>query len=567
MGLNSDIKAKILGTYSPGCYHQGTITIKNAVRITDLLVNMYHRRGPEEDNTFTGDEAYQSFLVPIKNALALDEYVYAIVCDNQQGVPHQKKMTQDDRRKADTSYAKDLTASHPGYVTYPNECEINDQGICRPKVDDKEPMVERMILDEVVKNSCLRLKLMHYFCGRLAELVIPMTRVLRFDYDYRGPWYFMANEAPKHCIERGTNLGEYDIAANHIASEYCDYPIILQTADTDTIPLVTSLVASGRFKEQIAWIFAPGGYVDCHRMVLDSLQATGMDARMFILACVLCGTDFYKKTWLSHFFNDDAIFSALRHPHCAASLVGFESSPDGALDGICNFVLWLHTARLDSTVIDANKRKRVKKASDKAELMKSTAEAPAASSYESDEAAANPKKRRVITHWEAMGSPTVQWLSHRNAPLKLREVRHTVGKRYKLPSYDELVNAADRVRFNVWYWTQHWRAPKERYEQWRAALKVSEVPPAATLVGVEPNPGPSHATLLKMQAKKLRLIKMGMIGKDMTEQERATYRRKLKELKLLSPAHAAAVLLVLDIAYGVQKTDAERAAAHAIVKA
>jgi hypothetical protein len=511
MGLFGNIKAWVLSALAPLSYHKGAITMPGAVRIVDSLNGMYHRKGPHRDNSFTGDEAFKSFFEPILEALRGSEHMYAAVCDDQAGVPWQKRMTQLERRSDDDSRSRKLAVDHPWYVKYPDACTFESDGLVRPG----SVVPERFLMDEIMKNSTLRKKLLDYYCGRMQnpeEIArIAEGKVVRFEYDNSGPWYFHCDGFTQRA-DMCTNHGEYDITANRIALEYADRPIIFQTTDTDTIPLVVSLLQEPSMVNPVAWVFDGFGYVDCQRMSHDLLRATGFSADTFVLACVLCGTDYYKKTWLAHFFNDEAIFSALKHPHCLRLFADFATQSHDDHAALDNLVAWLHTTRFDARAVAQAKIAKSAKLAENKKRKNAAANADWAAAgttaayidwaAECDERVAaggshgpsssaaalaageGPASKKAKLKREAPAphvfATTVAYLEHRSVPDKAALFASSMGKQYRMPTADDVASASHRTRFNVWYWTQYWKGTAQirTYEAWRDSL------------GLGPSPGP-----------------------------------------------------------------------------
>lgn len=369
MGLKGAMKKLVFGYLAPESLKVNAIEplppMNRLVSIFDILTDLYVTCGPHYDGTFTGEEAFALIGNDIREWFNGRGSVYSLVSDSQKGVPKQKHTEQGKRRESNVSYNVKLTEKYPSYVRYHDECAITRDGIMRPFDGGDGPTgtygpAERMILQEVVKNSKVRLTLMKFFCKCLGEMDIPEGKQIRFVFESDGTWYFEQGKMPELKTDfAGVGHGEYDTTAMRIAAEFPDRPILFVTTDTDTIPLLVSLLSQCNLTERVVWKFDAATWVDCHQMVRLCLERTGLTAHQFIVLCAACGTDFVNGVELARGFNDGAILAAISHPACAKALEAMETCAPDDYTPLKTLVQWLHTARLNADV----KQERSKRAS------------------------------------------------------------------------------------------------------------------------------------------------------------------------------------------------------------
>lgn len=374
MGLKGSMKHVVFDKLAPMCRKPGRITAPNAVRISDVLNSLRGREGARQNNTFSGIEfRHEFFDRRLDSFLAGTESMFWIVVDDSRLVPKQKSAEQARRIESRKPALELVLDADPTFVPYTDDCTFQDDGIVRPQTaddddgddDDSESggcrsgAGERFYLELVLNSRALRKKLMHFLGESIANAfgqTIPEGKSIMLLYDgSEGAWEIGHGCLVPILTGKFKGHSEFDTTVIRVAHEYIrEHPIIIETTDTDTIPLVVSMYdhinAGVADVPPVYWVCEPDFYVDCGAMTKGILSNVGLTARQFVLFCILCGTDYTDKMVYAKGFNDGAIRAAFSRPDCLKAFDELDAVDHTNIEPLSQFQRWLYTASVHPDV-------------------------------------------------------------------------------------------------------------------------------------------------------------------------------------------------------------------------
>jgi len=235
-----------------------------------------------------------------------DINVLVINLDDDENTPKEKLQEQEKR-----------TGQKP---QYPVNVEFMDEGIQveRPLEGRREVVheVELVDLGKVIDTRKVRKKLWHYVLELLKTRKVPEKAWVIFNYDKSGPWLFRNGKPGVHKPEWAHAFGEHDVSLAFWSWLFQDYDVMVESVDTDTIPISMSYLSSGVGPKSLIWKYKDQTtknteLVDMKLLHDGALDASGLTAQQFVFACILCKTDFYNKALISHQMGPHVIFEAV----------------------------------------------------------------------------------------------------------------------------------------------------------------------------------------------------------------------------------------------------------------
>lgn len=235
-----------------------------------------------------------------------DINVLVINLDDDENTPKEKLQEQEKR-----------TGQKP---QYPVNVEFMDEGIQveRPLEGRREVVheVELVDLAKVIDTRKVRKKLWHYVLELLKTRKLPERAWVIFNYDKSGPWLFRNGKPGVHMKEWAHAFGEHDVSLAFWSWLFQEYDILVESVDTDIIPITSSYLCSGVGPKSLIWKYKDQTsknteLVDMKLLHEGALDASGLTAQQFVLACILCKTDFYNKALISHQMGPHVIFEAV----------------------------------------------------------------------------------------------------------------------------------------------------------------------------------------------------------------------------------------------------------------
>ncbi len=348
MGLLPAVKA-LIKTRFPDCVHEATnLTFQkerfyinpNAVGVIEDYLIYY--QAIDKTNTSSVRELFDHFWskpAEYVGRCGTRCDVFAMICDDKNGVPPFKAVTQAKRIvSAAKSYeAKGLTEAVP----YPIDAEFDEETgkVCYTDTDEGKSFFvkERICLRRLSMTKSLRAKLWILFHRYIEEKMgwASLGRIFFFDYDKSGPWMFV-NVGFKqvqvvHRKDLAHALGESDPAmiwwTKLLRTDSRD--IHFMTTDSDTIPLY--LTYHSRFPSTSRWSSVWWhcdketviNYTNFAMKVEERLEMTPM---MFSFVCVLLGTDFVSKNWSINWINETKVLNAAREWKPLAGIVNWQAA-------------------------------------------------------------------------------------------------------------------------------------------------------------------------------------------------------------------------------------------------
>lgn len=360
MGIDCALRQLLRQRFAPAAFSCVPPRQRYNVVLDDLMTRVYFAYGQSANGSFTGREFYDHFFSPVREALWSGKTkVYVGIADCSLGVPKQKASEQASRSQA----AARSSAPERSVKPYAANCKLTDDGISAP-----DGSVETFTASRLFHTRSLRPQIWAYVMSQLRKETWPDDTCFVFDFDFAGPWLFRPGQAPEQRLDLAHQLGEADLAMPYWCWKLQDYDVVIDTIDTDILPIMVAylLESKGQAPKQLHWRF-PEAYrsdeqlaeLELHRQaqkawasrhkkgsqaplspkpeppakkwgapakqlvwvdllqVYDkvgdqSLQGLQLTPQRFVAWCVLNGTDFVKKKWLSHYCNPEIVLEALR---------------------------------------------------------------------------------------------------------------------------------------------------------------------------------------------------------------------------------------------------------------
>ena len=250
---------------------------------------------------------------------------YGLVADKAAHVPPQKRREQSERDKSKRdAYASSAKLHHPGIFVdgHPAlQTETWDFSNGLPPPDSPQPV--NVWSNILMGTRALRLDFYRYLrdCMQKDSRLHPYP--IFFDFEPTGGPYFIQHG---HCIQKpylDHRIGEADLACFHWARHFRRYHILVHCVDTDYIPLsllyehemeksffMQLRTRSKRKRDDPETLAAQPVCMDVHAAVA-TLKDHGWSVHAFVLACIVCGTDFVKKNRVLDWIPYHLIFQAV----------------------------------------------------------------------------------------------------------------------------------------------------------------------------------------------------------------------------------------------------------------
>jgi hypothetical protein len=293
MGLHGDIKKKIKEDWLPDCLIQGTPDLSNAsgepagVFMEDFTCRVRGARAPTSDGRSSAAQIFQFLIKPAIDAFkSRQAHTYIICFDNQKRVPKEKHKTQSKRD------------NEKKIEPYPEEWEITDGGI--------GPQFELIDPNRLMAGRPARTKLCRYFAEKIIEYDQDLFGgTIIFDHFDEGP-LIRTQEGHRFMKEHLHQFGEADLALFYWCRVYHDSPVRMFTIDSDTIVISLLYLAfhptDAHYRKQpIYWHHDPKKeeYFHLQKMHAGVQETLKWKVADFCVACIVCGTDFFEKDWLT----------------------------------------------------------------------------------------------------------------------------------------------------------------------------------------------------------------------------------------------------------------------------
>jgi hypothetical protein len=448
MGIDCEIPKLMHSQWTPRVFSD-FLPLQEAmtVDIDDIMTRVFMARGPNPDKTFTGSEFYDEVMRPARHALRGNRvHAYVIVADNKEGVPREK-LEEQQKRSQSRNVEK-----------YPSGSIFCDDGI-RLRLGAGAVRFETQRL---FSTRELRSQLWKYVLKRMRAEMWPDQKVLVFDFESAGPHVIDSNRYA-HRTDLQHNLGEADLSWPYYMWLFHTHPIVIHTIDTDVIPIAMCYlhqcdpslrpqsvhwrrtqrrasvmvettnalgekVKKRKYNPNAANASSQVQYLDLLLAFTELPRSLGLTPLQTVLFCVMSGSDFVQKKWLSHFANLSHIQEGCRAVKDLDSKIenGLEQEPLEAS-------LQQYTMALLATRIRYSKK-----------FMDTLAHEPSA----------------ALTDFE----------SH-----DFIEPRLHMARGAQLPSPEVFATACKLVRFNILYWLQSWHS-HTLLKRWRS---VHEPVPSA----------------------------------------------------------------------------------------
>jgi hypothetical protein len=331
MGIHGDIRASLLTTVDetkfPGLARLGRLTkpifdahsgassrraaLEDVVFVVDLIQHLYLLVCKHKTH-YSGDDLYAHIVNLLKQISVRSRNgeftvtTVVLVCDAQDKMTPLKSDTQKKRSGAIEPYAV-------GSI-------LGSGGICEP-TDLPTPLDQTNEFDPVNIRQLLGSRHLHLVMWRYIDMRLRADSRLMSDLGFAVIWDYGALEGPTRicfsptglCIDalRGCvhKFGEADLGTLYWCRVFRTSTIVLSTIDTDVLPLAVWYLSQTHSEQigtqQVWWSYRQrSGKESKTRLVDLTLLASHIissfgSARLFMAACVSCGTDFVPKGLLT----------------------------------------------------------------------------------------------------------------------------------------------------------------------------------------------------------------------------------------------------------------------------
>lgn len=312
--------------------------------VEDTLTRLHHTRGPRFDGTFTLEELLFFVLEHHMKPLREGRATFVVICgDDPKRVPKEKEETQSERTKAYRERGQSRRAprqlvdgkedcggldneterdgsERPELQPYPLDAELCEEGIRYrdfPEAEGGVLRAERVHINRLLHTREVRVQLW----DRLLDLIksgkveIPANTSLILDHFSEGPWELNHNrvvlrEDLKHAYGEGEMMCVFWAA--HLRRSH---HVLVESIDTDFMPLIVhhvSMLDPSAAPHQLLWRYWHTGYVDIHALHVGIYTKLGWNSLDFMVAFILCGTDYFKKKTVFHRVGCQIILHAVQ---------------------------------------------------------------------------------------------------------------------------------------------------------------------------------------------------------------------------------------------------------------
>lgn len=297
--------------------------------LEDTLTRLHHTRGPRFDFTFTLEELLFFVLEHHMKPLREGRVSFAVICgDDPARVPVEKAETQAERTEAfragkrarnaprqlvdgkeDTGglehdHERDGTEA-PQLLPYPDDAALCDEGIQYrdfPEAEGGTLRSERVHIGRLLHTRQVRVQIWDRLLDLLksGKVEIPGGTSLVLDHFAEGPWELrdsrlVRRDDLKHPYGEGEMMCVF--WASHLRRSH---NVLIESIDTDMMPLIihhVSMLDEGP-RKKLLWRYWHTGYVDIHELHTGIYTKMGWNSLDFMVAFILCGTDYFKKKTL-----------------------------------------------------------------------------------------------------------------------------------------------------------------------------------------------------------------------------------------------------------------------------
>jgi hypothetical protein len=343
MGLNTKIYHEILKKYFASSLRNnlwGRHAIfddeaaAGIVYVADLLTQMRNMRKwlPDEGVVqvgFTGEQLAKLYIEAINKVLVSGIiHTYVGVVDIQSMVPQEKFAEQKKRSKASAivPYGTDCLFTDAGIIDgYQEKCALLRARGLEPTAANLAPFAELIETERVFTNRRLRTELYTYFCNYFYRHPYSFMKGARVIIDAQEGNFFTVKDGNAQYVPFKRDFGEADLQMMVWVHHYCwRHAIWLQSIDRDLIAIIISYLfrQSRRLKKGevrhepkriTCWQDFQKGF-DMTHMISEMTDHHAWHPMHFIVACILCGTDFVPKDSLTNKIGVHMIFWAVLGP-------------------------------------------------------------------------------------------------------------------------------------------------------------------------------------------------------------------------------------------------------------
>lgn len=322
MGIDTALRTLLKESVSGVSWRTGPPSdLEKLVVVDDLLTRLFTMIGPNKNYMFTGLQLYASIMRPVRELLKSKHgYVYVLLCDDPEFVPAEKADEQKQRDSDSRTQPYDIDKG----------LSLCDEGL---KEQGKE-QAEMFDVRRFVRTRSLRSKLCDYVATLFGNNEhVPDDKTFIMDYQGAKEPQVWGKPLPSGVSSKPHKHGESDPSMMYWALQFKDHPILLETTDSDIMPLCACLARKTDTSElRVWWRYDRKITVDLVQLLKRSFKTYGLTAKQFALLCILTGTDFFDKKPVYHGFGPKKLVVAMQATQKYWAKFGDSSSDSDAND-------------------------------------------------------------------------------------------------------------------------------------------------------------------------------------------------------------------------------------------
>ena len=326
MGIEGSIRLEQKSRWSPGAWLSvmpgKTPGSRGKAILQDSLCKQHSLAqvpaGVRINHSWTSRDLAKRFFQPVQehfysSSSAVRVIVFSL--DDDFNTPKEKAREQAQRDKARPQYAKDV--------------DFVDHGVVRKlpiSPTETVDQVELIDLAKVIASRTVRKKLWQYYLKYMKTVQLPLGTSVILSFDRAGPWLFQGGKAPVQMTQWCHNLGETDVGILFWIWMLRDFDLEIETIDTDYIPICFSYLSAAPtdvWPKSLIWKYEEirgsgkaksktNQIVDLLKLYKNTTEITALKPQAFVLACVLCSTDFFDKQLVFAQIQPGLIFEAVQ---------------------------------------------------------------------------------------------------------------------------------------------------------------------------------------------------------------------------------------------------------------
>ncbi len=271
---------------------------------------------------YTGDELFDMWIRPFRQQLSQLCTHAVSTFDAAENVPKEKAQTQLARIIAgNKSKSKKEKESGSKAIRYDEHMEFHDDGIYDPKQANS---VQRFDLRAVQSGPRgLRKHLWNYIFSKLKSTPMPDGRTLYYETDSTSAWKFEGDKEFQRDLTTSHAHGESDPSQAFWLEYLCFHQqegktAVIRSKDGDCVPILLHAIELQQRHAPKEWERKPVYWMSKRDEIYEMREYLAfvkrkyrMSESQYMIFCILCGTDFYRKKLICNGFGVPKIFAAM----------------------------------------------------------------------------------------------------------------------------------------------------------------------------------------------------------------------------------------------------------------